>query len=803
MNTDLENPYLVLGVERTADDRAIKKAYVALVRKFPPEKHPEDFKRIRAAYELLLNADARARFDDGEKGYAEYGEELSKRLEDADQAMNEKNLELAREILKPLAERFPDASVVKEKLGFACLVSDDFEGALAQFNALVLKEPENPRHHLHCAFALSRLERFPQVEKALIEASRLDPKDVRVALSLVDFYIGRGRTNEAVNAASAMIPKLDPGSLQVVVFALRKVEARAKVGHDIECDAAIDEVSELVRTSADKNLGAYVSSQLAEVAAKLFATKRPGAANRLLARCAEFNPDSKIDRPMPSEVRASHEALPSAFRAWLETTSQERSSPYVLQHNVLVTPILLGLVSLGALVGALALFTRASIAVDPASFVALLIGTALTGAAFAYFVTKVLRVAAAPVRAITTLHPLYLVRTWSGIVELNPLFMLTNTHGVHQHTNGVYTGTQITLTFGDTETGGNRYVNFSVRGQESAQNFLNALLEVRGRSLELLAEGALEAEHLVEDLPPAALATLPAPPGRARGAFMPLAIGFAVAALCAMPIAAFGTSAEDAALAKAASTVDPAMRLTLLRDYLARYPRGKQRAIAESQLRGAYEGMIEGLKIDPSSEGEAALVKAVEHLRDAGGVIVVDADVDDTAFCVQPQARDKCLGDTKREAIFHVKTALAAAGLTPILAPVRPIASPADARIRVKISRGPKETLAASVGLTAVPKESSKLVVAPVPAMFGTAMTHMAPPPSSVDAYGARVELTIEIAGRRIFERVVDAPPPTFAAAKRGGEEAAVHAASLSSALDTATRGLGLHAPMARIAGGR
>ncbi len=94
MSDDDDNPYRVLSVERTADDRAIKKAYVTLVRKFSPEKQPEEFKKIRAAYELLSDASARARFDDGEKGYAEYGEELSRRLEDVDKATSDGNAAL-------------------------------------------------------------------------------------------------------------------------------------------------------------------------------------------------------------------------------------------------------------------------------------------------------------------------------------------------------------------------------------------------------------------------------------------------------------------------------------------------------------------------------------------------------------------------------------------------------------------------------------------------------------------------------------------------------------------------------------
>jgi len=62
-NTD--NPYKVLGVKKRATNEAITAAYRRLARMHHPDRRgsPEDFKRIKAAYELLINAKRRARFD--------------------------------------------------------------------------------------------------------------------------------------------------------------------------------------------------------------------------------------------------------------------------------------------------------------------------------------------------------------------------------------------------------------------------------------------------------------------------------------------------------------------------------------------------------------------------------------------------------------------------------------------------------------------------------------------------------------------------------------------------------------------
>ncbi len=58
-----DNPYKTLGVERGATEAEIKQAYFALVREHSPERDPEGFKRIRAAYEKLRAGSDRAETD--------------------------------------------------------------------------------------------------------------------------------------------------------------------------------------------------------------------------------------------------------------------------------------------------------------------------------------------------------------------------------------------------------------------------------------------------------------------------------------------------------------------------------------------------------------------------------------------------------------------------------------------------------------------------------------------------------------------------------------------------------------------
>jgi curved DNA-binding protein CbpA len=61
--TPYDDPYETLAIAREATGDEIKRAYFALVRAHPPEREPELFKRVRAAYERLRDPEKRAETD--------------------------------------------------------------------------------------------------------------------------------------------------------------------------------------------------------------------------------------------------------------------------------------------------------------------------------------------------------------------------------------------------------------------------------------------------------------------------------------------------------------------------------------------------------------------------------------------------------------------------------------------------------------------------------------------------------------------------------------------------------------------
>ena len=84
----MNDPYEQLGLSPSADDVEIRKRYLELVRQFPPDRAPERFAEIRAAYDALQDPAGRLEarlFDTNSRtdSLKLIGEELRRRLKTA------------------------------------------------------------------------------------------------------------------------------------------------------------------------------------------------------------------------------------------------------------------------------------------------------------------------------------------------------------------------------------------------------------------------------------------------------------------------------------------------------------------------------------------------------------------------------------------------------------------------------------------------------------------------------------------------------------------------------------------------
>ncbi len=149
MQNMVQDYYEILGTQPGASALDIKKAYFSLVRKYPPEQYPEEFKRIREAYEVLSNEESRKEYDliaalpSSVKNHYNYAREV----------LDDENYELAISLLEDLMERVPDKGVIKGLLSEAYLGNGNSGKAIRILEELVKEHPQNAGFNGHLAHA--------------------------------------------------------------------------------------------------------------------------------------------------------------------------------------------------------------------------------------------------------------------------------------------------------------------------------------------------------------------------------------------------------------------------------------------------------------------------------------------------------------------------------------------------------------------------------------------------------------------------------------------------------------------------
>ncbi|NMB41156.1 MAG: DnaJ domain-containing protein [Firmicutes bacterium] len=160
--------YQILGLEAGASVLEIKRAYFSQVRKYPPERFPDDFMEIRQAYELLSNEKTRQEYD----SIVQLPSFVRSAFEYARQALTGGNIEIAIKLLEKLRKEYPGKSFVNSLLGEAYLRNGNSVKAIRVFVELIKEHPRNAafRGHLAHAYLLRgwHLKAIDAYKKALV-----------------------------------------------------------------------------------------------------------------------------------------------------------------------------------------------------------------------------------------------------------------------------------------------------------------------------------------------------------------------------------------------------------------------------------------------------------------------------------------------------------------------------------------------------------------------------------------------------------------------------------------------------------
>lgn len=187
-----EDLYTVLGISPTSTADEIQAAYYRRVRKHPPEKDPEGFKRVQAAYDILSHPVTR-------KEYDEISDPKARELIDRGRKLLNEYRAGAASLIKRALIRQPRSVIIRDLLTQALMVVEEYDEALAQAHKVLAAEPSNPVYSVRVGDALRALGRDDEALPYYRKAVSLARWSSQLLVKLADLLNALDRPDEAIH----------------------------------------------------------------------------------------------------------------------------------------------------------------------------------------------------------------------------------------------------------------------------------------------------------------------------------------------------------------------------------------------------------------------------------------------------------------------------------------------------------------------------------------------------------------------------------------------------------------------------
>ena len=205
------NWYEVLGLNSSATEEEIRRAYYVLVRRFPPRRFPADFQRITRAYHTLGDSRRKAEYDQDRTN----GRRVRVLVDQAAIA-SEKDPQKAMMLLKNAVALAPDMPRPRALLAHVLMRVDEYAIAERQYRWLIRRSPSDELLHLRLARCLWKQERNDEAEAEIRAVLKVNPNYHDAITLLSEIYSDLKQADDQAEALEQAI--LNDGKVNYADF---------------------------------------------------------------------------------------------------------------------------------------------------------------------------------------------------------------------------------------------------------------------------------------------------------------------------------------------------------------------------------------------------------------------------------------------------------------------------------------------------------------------------------------------------------------------------------------------------------
>ena len=323
--------YEVLGLSKTASPAEIKRAYLSLVRQYTPERAPEQFKRIRAAYETLSDPEARRQYDNRPDP------RVVELVNQAAAAMGARDFTRAEQLYKQALLVSPDLDWIRNLLGICLLHQNRPLDAIAQYERVLQQPTIDASWHANLAHAYRMVLRYDDAEREFKVAMSLSgDQGFEYGLAIIDMIVERGDIDAADRRALELAAAAPKGTRGAATYYAKQIELALLVNRRPTVPVILLRMTQGLTTDDQRKI---VAGTLGNMAAQMIARgvfdvaeQLAGTAGKLVREDPGFDALENAARLLRARDRTSLQRLLRTHVAFAAGGVLQGMRPVIEQH---------------------------------------------------------------------------------------------------------------------------------------------------------------------------------------------------------------------------------------------------------------------------------------------------------------------------------------------------------------------------------------------------------------------------------------------------------------------------------------